>query len=180
MNAKKYLLRAAYELCCLRPIERITLKEICENAEVSKQTVYRYYRDKYELVNELYRQLTQEHIIDVNAVMTMDDWKQMYLAQFRVFRNHLDVVRHLYSSRETGCTLQYEIESTIRFDRGLLAKKGADLTDPRIQFAIEAKDVGGTYMMRDWILGGMQVEDDEMVERFRCIIPHILVPYYET
>lgn len=180
MNAKKYLLRAAYELCCLRPIERITLKEICENAEVSKQTVYRYYRDKYELVNELYRQLTQEHIINVNAVMTMDDWKQMYLAQFRVFRNHLDVVRHLYSSRETGCTLQYEIESTIRFDRGLLAKKGADLTDPRIQFAIEAKDVGGTYMMRDWIWGGMQVEDDEMVERFRCIIPHILVSYYET
>lgn len=55
MNARKYFLQAAHELCCLRPIERITLKEICENAEVSKQTVYRYYRDKYELVNELYR-----------------------------------------------------------------------------------------------------------------------------
>ncbi len=75
MNAKKYLLQAAYELCRLRPIERITLKEICEEAEVSKQTVYRYYKDKYELVNELYRQLTQASIIDANAVTTMDDWK---------------------------------------------------------------------------------------------------------
>lgn len=128
MNAKKYLLQAAYELCRLRPIERITLKEICEEAEVSKQTVYRYYKDKYELVNELYRQLTQASIIDANAVTTMDDWKQMYLTQFRAFREHLEVVRHLYSSRETGCTLQYEIESTIRFDRLLLASKGADLT----------------------------------------------------
>ena len=52
------------------------------------------------------------------------------------------------------------------------------MTDPRIMFAIEAKDVGGTYMMRDWILGGMQVSDSEMVTRFQLIIPQLLVPYF--
>ena len=49
---------------------------------------------------------------------------------------------------------------------------------PRIQFAIEAKDVGGTWAMRDWILGGMQVSDEEMAERFALVIPKILLPYY--
>lgn len=90
----------------------------------------------------------------------------------------MDFVRHLYSSRETGCTVDFEIASTIRFDKAILSRKGADLKNPRIIFAIEAKDVGGTYAMRDWILAGMQVEDEEMVERFRLIIPQILVPYF--
>jgi len=99
----------------------------------------------------------------------------MYLRQFAAFREHLDFVRHLYSSRETGYTVDYEIASVIRFDKAILARKGVDLKNPRITFAIEAKDIEGTYAMRDWILGGMQVEDAEMVERFRLIIPQILV-----
>ena len=144
-------------------------------AEVSKQTFYRYYKDKYELAKEIYAQLTQQGIIEPEKIQTEDDWRDMYLRQFAAFREHLDFVRHLYSSRETGYTVDYEIESVIRFDKAILARKGVDLKNPRITFVIEAKDIGGTYAMRDWILGGMQVEDAEMVERFRLIISQILV-----
>ena len=38
--------------------------------------------------------------------------------------------------------------------------------------------MGGTWAMRDWILGGMQVSDEEMAERFALVIPKILLPYY--
>ena len=178
MNAQKLIKKAAYEVIVKKPVEDVTLKEILAAAEVSKQTFYRYYKDKYELANEIYAQLTQEGIIEPEKIQTEDDWRDMYLRQFAAFREHLDFVRHLYSSRETGCTVDFEIESTIRFDKAILARKGVDLKNPRITFAIEAKDVGGTYAMRDWILGGMQVEDAEMVERFRLIIPQILVPYF--
>lgn len=39
--------------------------------------------------------------------------------------------------------------------------------------------MGGTYSMRNWIVRGMQVPDDEMVTRFELIIPQALVPYYQ-
>ena len=177
MNAKKLLHEAAYKVIERKPIEHITLKEILDAADVSKQTFYRYYRDKYSLANEIYHGLTQEGIISPDLVHTQKEWEAMYLKQFSVFRQHMDFVKHLYSSRETGCTVDYEIESTVRFDKEILSRNGADVTDPRIMFAIEAKDVGGTYAMRDWILGGMQVADAEMVQRFLLVIPQILVPY---
>ena len=177
MNAKKLLKEAAYQAIVKKPIEDVTLKEILSRAEVSKQTFYRYYKDKYELANEVYYELTQRGIIEPEQVRTERDWREMYLRQFALFREHLDFIRHLYSSRETGCTVDYEIMSTVRFDKAILARNGADVKDPRIMFAIEAKDVGGTYAMRDWILGGMQVSDEEMVERFLLVIPPILLPY---
>ena len=178
MNAQKFIKKAAYEVIVKKPVEDVTLKEILSVAEVSKQTFYRYYKDKYELANEIYAQLTQQGIIEPEKIQNEDDWRNLYLKQFAAFREHMDFVRHLYSSRETGCTVDFEIASTIRFDKVILSRKGADLKNPRIIFAIEAKDVGGTYAMRDWILAGMQVEDEEMVERFRLIIPQILLPYF--
>lgn len=48
-------------------------------AEVSKQTFYRYYKDKYELANEIYAQLTQQGIIEPEKIQTEDDWRDMYL-----------------------------------------------------------------------------------------------------
>ncbi len=179
MNAKKYLKQAAYKKISETPIEKLPLKDILDEAEVSKQTFYRYYKDKYDLANELYYEMTQKEIIESREVNNKENWRSMYVEQFDRFRMHLNFIKHLYTSRETGCTVDYEIECTINFDREYLKRKGADIEDPRIQFAIEAKDVGGTYVMRDWILRGMDVEAEEMVERFHLIIPQILLPYYE-
>ena len=178
MNAKKFLKAAAYELICRKPVEKLSTKAIFEKAEVSRQTFYRLYQDKYSLANEIYDELTQQNIIDPESVSTHQDWHDMYLRQFTAYREHLDFIKHLFSSRETGCTLDHEIEMIIAFDREYIRRKGGDVDDPRIQFAIEAKDVGGTWAMRDWILGGMQVSDEEMVTRFSLTIPCILLPYY--
>lgn len=178
MNARKFLKQSAYRLIEKTPIEKLTVREILGDAEVSKQTFYRYYLDKYALANDLYHELTQQGIIDASLVKNEADWREMYRRQFAAFREHLPFIQHLYTSRETGCTLDYEISCTIDFDRAYLKNHGADVSDPRIRFALEAKDVGGTYAMRDWILGGMAVDDEEMIERFHLIIPQILMPYY--
>lgn len=172
------LRESMYGIVSRKAVEQVSVREIVEAAEVSKQTFYRYYKDKYELVNELYFELFQKDIIVPENLETENDWRNIYIRQFSAFRKHLDFVKHLFSSKETGCTLDYEIELTIRFDKEILKKKGADITDPRILFAVEAKDIGGTYAMRDWILGGMQVADEEMVKRFELIIPQILLPFY--
>jgi AcrR family transcriptional regulator len=179
MNAKKYLKKAAYQIISQAPIETIKTKDILNLAEVSKQTFYRHYQDKYELANDIYDELTQKGIIDCHLVNNLNDWREMYLKQFGKFREHLPFIRHLYTSRETGCTFDYEVKCTIDFDKEYLALQGANMDDPRILFALEAKDVGGTYAMKQWILSGMPVDDREMVERFALIIPQILLPYYK-
>ncbi len=177
MNVKKLLRKAAYEIVSQKPVEKVTIREILEIADVSRQTFYRNYTDKYALVNEIYYDLTNKGIVEPEAVNSLESWHKMYLMQFAAYRKHLDFVRHLFSSRETGCTLEFEIQQTLEFDKALLKKNGADLNDGRILFALEAKDIGGTNVMADWIIGGMKTDDDEMVIRFELVIPEILRKY---
>lgn len=90
MNAKKLMKQAAYACVTQQYVEKVTLRDILARAEVSKQTFYRYYTDKYDLVNDIYAELTQEGIIEACKINNGDDWRAMYLKQFGVFREHLD------------------------------------------------------------------------------------------
>ena len=40
-----------------RPINRITVKEICEGAEINRATFYKYYADAYDLLDKIEEQV---------------------------------------------------------------------------------------------------------------------------
>ena len=50
-SAKDYLEQSAQQLLAVKGIDRVTVKDICENCGVSTRTFYKYYRDKYDVIN---------------------------------------------------------------------------------------------------------------------------------
>lgn len=177
MNAKKILKRETYQLLVEKDIDDTTVAEILGKAEISRQTFYRYYTDKYALANDIYDDLFTKPVYEQKDTGAMQ-WEDLYRLQFQLYRKHLDFARHVFSSRIQGCTTEHEIHTILNFDRKWIRERGGNPDDPRIQFALEAKDISGTYAMRKWILTGMKESDEEMVERFRLILPANLVAYY--
>lgn len=53
-TAKDYLTQSAIELFSKEKIEKITVKEICANCGLSTRTFYKYYKDKYDLMNNCF------------------------------------------------------------------------------------------------------------------------------
>ena len=51
LSSKEYLERSALELLSSQEIDRVTVKDICKNCNLSTHTFYKYYRDKYEIIN---------------------------------------------------------------------------------------------------------------------------------
>lgn len=177
MNAKKILKKETYGLLVEKDIDNITVAEILKRADVSRQTFYRYYPDKYALANDIYDDLFTRPVYEFQSPGTTQ-WEDIYRFQFSLYRKLLDFARHVFGSRVQGCTTEHEIHVILEFDRKWIRERGGDSNDPRIRFALEAKDVSGTYAMRKWILSGMKESDEEMVERFRLILPSNLVSYY--
>lgn len=54
MNAKKLLINAIETLVLEKPFSQITVQNILDEAEVSRGTFYKYYKDKYDLANSYY------------------------------------------------------------------------------------------------------------------------------
>ncbi len=59
-NDIKYKLANAMKECMFSsPVEKITVKEICDTCGVTRQTFYRNFQDKYDLINwNLYNYLS--------------------------------------------------------------------------------------------------------------------------
>ena len=51
MNVKRKLANALLTLCNQKPLESITVTEIAQKADLTRQVFYKYFVDKYELAN---------------------------------------------------------------------------------------------------------------------------------
>ena len=52
-----------------RPISRITVKEICEDADVNRSTYYVYYSDPYDQLHKIEDALIREQAVYIDAIL---------------------------------------------------------------------------------------------------------------
>ena len=62
MNTKKIITDAAFSLFREFPFDVITVQMILNKAEVSRKTFYKYFQDKYELMELYYRRVMDQYI----------------------------------------------------------------------------------------------------------------------
>lgn len=60
IKTKRNLKRALIALAAEKPFEQITVTELCKAADTSRITFYTHYSDKYELVEEVFRDMRAE------------------------------------------------------------------------------------------------------------------------
>lgn len=71
-----------------KPISKITVKEICDDADINRATFYAHYQDQYDLL----RQIENEIIYDINQYLKGYDFKANKLFPVEMIRKILDYV----------------------------------------------------------------------------------------
>ena len=69
-----------------KPFEKITIDDICNDSHVGRRTFYRYFKDKYDLLNRLY-----DH--EFCEVVEQKDYRS-------IWDFYPDICAHLYSDRK--------------------------------------------------------------------------------
>jgi AcrR family transcriptional regulator len=69
---RKQLIYTAKDLFFKYGIKRVTVEEICREANVSKMTFYKHFRNKNELVKTMINQITDEAMERYDAIMARD------------------------------------------------------------------------------------------------------------
>ena len=84
LMTKKLLKESVFELMEEKPLNKITIKEICENADVNRTTFYKYYGDQYALVKE-----AEDELLDKTAEflrnLSSDEEKIKLLEEFLTY-----------------------------------------------------------------------------------------------
>lgn len=84
-----------------KPISKITIKEICENADINRSTFYLYYTDQYALLNDIENELllhAQNHWEKIASDYGSIQYLQALLAYIK---DNADIFRTLLCRQES-------------------------------------------------------------------------------
>lgn len=125
---KKYTRRVLKEslisLLSQKPISDITVKELCEMADINRSTFYTHYSDHYDLLSKIEEEITQD----------MNDYLNSY-------RHELEEE----SIQMTEKILEYITENKFMFQI-LLNKEASSSFEKRMM------DLTRSFMMKNWLM----------------------------
>ena len=141
-----------------KPVERITVKELCEVAELNRSTFYAYYQDVpdlyYEMGNELVDAL-------VDYVRTGGVETEPMLAYIRERREMFALLIYNGHFMDVNSPLQRRIlEETVRYTwpaGAEMAVAGAEW-----KYILQYMFMGGSGLIHQWVREGCDMEPAEL------------------
>lgn len=163
---KRLLTDSFLQLLDQKPVSRITVKEICDSADLNRSTYYRYFIDPYDQMQKLETELIEEIAVCIDLERAKEGppykWDELCVAiqrileQISVKRNVFRVLLHAHGE----CHLQRDFLT-------VLAKKlmPQELQNPvnstLLQEFIFISN-GAFGMIYYWLMGDMHESIDEL------------------
>lgn len=161
---KRALATALKELLAQNPLDKITIQNLVDTAEVSRKTFYYHFEDIYDLLEwalvDQGRRLLGEKV-------TADTWQQGLERVFAYLEENRGVILNIHRSKNRGI-LDAHMSQLIRpvlqdvFD----SQPGQDqIPEEDRQFILELYSYGVVSLFLYWINNGMKPEGDYMRKR---------------
>lgn len=170
-NAKTAIIDSFKELMKKQSMDKITVKEICEQCGVNRQTFYYYFTDimhifKYIIFNELSRDIAQNR--------TFDTWTGGFLATMNYLEKNSKMIMHIYHSsywpeaRNYFTNLSEKLLSDVVEE--CVENMGVKLKEKDQAFIINFYRLVFNGLMMEWIKEGMDETPDVILQRLLVMI----------
>lgn len=175
-EATKYRLAKAMEECMrTQSVEAVTVTNIAEKCGVTRQTFYRNFLDKYDLINWYFGKLLArsfEHMGSGRTIAEGLERKFEYIRRERVF------FTAAFRADGTNSLKEHDFEAIMSFYSGVIEKKTGAPPDEDIRFLLELYCRGSIAMTVKWVLGGMKEEPREIARRLVAALPEQLAELF--
>lgn len=177
VNTKQLIMDAAKEIGRTHIVEEITVSEICKSCDISRQTFYTHFKDKYDLLGQIYSQTitsVMETEIDTRPwsriigkmLENVKKDKEFYLHALK-FKGQNALTDNMFFYIYTGYL--HEIEH----------RSGKEIQDPELLYAIRYNAYGGAGCMLDWIYNGMKEDPYEVAARIIACMPSRMSCFFD-
>lgn len=155
------------EMCKNRTFQSIKVKEICTEADISKQTFYNHFKDKYDIVTSIY-------LKDIQSESTIRETNPLnqLKAQFANLWNRRDFYQNVFDDKSQNSLFQFAKTHSEVFNGQVASSSGKELT-PEQQYLLSYNSYGWVGCFDDWIHGRLNFTSDEMAEIIYRTVPHV-------
>ena len=162
---------AAKELMQTAALDKITVTDIVARSGMTRQTFYRNFKDKYDLVNWYFEKLAQRSFKQMGVSYTL---REGLVKKFNFILNDKRFFSQAFQSRDCNSIVSYDYESILEFYTGIITRKLGGPLPEDIRFLLEMYCRGSIDMTVQWATTGMHRSPEEMAELLVEALPERL------
>lgn len=158
-KTKYRLARAMKECMQTTPVENITVKQITEKCELTRQTFYRNFLDKYDLINWYFDKLLLESFAQMGDGLTVYEGltrKFEFIQKERVF------FAGAFRSDDHNSLREHDYELILDFYTQLIRRKTGRQPEENILFPLRLYCRGSIDMTVEWIFAPKEKTPEQM------------------
>ena len=167
-KTKYKLAGAVRELMALTPVDRITVQQIVERCDVTRQTFYRNFKDKYDLINWYFDKLAIVSFRQMGVSLTL---REGLIKKFEFIKGERCFFTAAFKSEDHNSLLQHDFDFIYEFYTDIIKKKYQREIPPDIEFLLEMYCRGSIAMTVQWVTGGMKRSTEDMAELLVRALP---------
>lgn len=168
----KYRLADSIKVCMKNtPVDKITVKAIVEGCGVTRQTFYRHFLDKYDLINWYFDKLVLASFAEMGQGNTVYEGlvkKFRFIQQERVF------FAEAFRSDDRNSLKEHDFDLILQFYLEKMMEKTGRVPEEESCFLLEMYCRGSVYMTAKWVLTGMKTTPEEMAKSLVDAMPEKL------
>ena len=173
----KYKLAASMKECMKQmPVDKITVKNIVEGCGVARQTFYRNFLDKSDLINWYFDQLGLQSFEQIGMGHTVGEsltQKFEFIVDEKVF------FTEAFRSDDRNSLKEHDFELILQFYQDLIGRKTSRPLGEDLQFLLEMYCRGSVYMTVKWVLTGMKDSPVKMSKKLVEAMPPRLAAVFD-
>lgn len=190
-KTKKKIASSMMNLVEKKPIDKITITDITVNCDMTRQVFYRYFVDKYDLINWMYEEDCGSVIYTGEENFSIESWikylldvleekKNFYIYAIRyddsnkIFENLiLDKTRFYFKK-----IIEYKLDSKLTKQLEFLVEMTSRSLVDMLIFEIQNEMPTKKEILLSWIMNGMSKEIADLVENYE--VPMAVVKKWKT
>lgn len=170
-GTKQLIAQSIMELMLHQSIDSITVNAIVTPIGLTRQTFYNHFRDKYDLVDWIYR----NHAVDFITLLGPDyTWIEAVIAKERIIQSNPTFYKKVY--RQAWFIDSFtDITTQLYFDA--VRKNAPNGITKELEFAIDFFVSACVKKTAEWVEGGCRESPEEIAINFLICIPEGLRKY---
>ncbi len=140
-------------------VESITVKQITENCGLTRQTFYRNFLDKYDLINWYFDKLLMKSFEHMGQGKTIYD---ALVKKFTYIKEEQNFFAAAFRYDSQNSLREHDFELILAFYENLIKEKTGRMPEEQVHFLLEMYCQSSIYMTVQWVLGEVKTTPEKL------------------
>ena len=159
LRTKNAIRRSFIELLAERPFDKISVRDIAERSEVTRNTFYYYYTDIYALAEDVFESEIEKLSERVEGY---ESWQKAFLTATSFAAENKRMILHLHNSAHSDILARYYHKTILSYVRK--EAEGLNVSESQIMALARFYTAALAGLTLEWIGSGMKGEPDSFID----------------